>query len=164
MSGKPWTDERKAAHAASMTARWRDPAYRAKQQSRPVASPEARAAAGERMKQLNEQMRTDTKLKAKCVRGMTRTRRRPEYRAMQSLVMAETMARPENRAKARQHACEINRDPETRARQWAGKIRNGATPRPPRAKRAKKLTGEALFLHLLALEAKGKTGRRPSNG
>lgn len=144
MSGKPWTPEQKAAAAVRMEARWRDPAYRLKMEKRLGAialSEEARAAASARMTRLNEQMRTDAALKKKCVRGMTRARRDPSYRAMQALTMQETMSRPENAAKARQHACEMNRDPEIRSRQWAGKVRNGTTPMPPH--RMKKTGGGA---------------------
>jgi hypothetical protein len=124
-------------------------------------TPERKAASAERMKRLNERMRTDPALKTKCVKGQKRARRKPGYRAMQALTMAETMARPEVREKARQHACKINRDPEVRKRQWAGRVRSGKVPTPPRARPQPKLTGDALFLQLLALEAK-QAGAKPA--
>lgn len=142
MSGKPWTPERKAEHAKRMKARWRNPTYRKSQSTKnllAMADAQRRAAASERMKRLNEQMRSDEALKKKCVAGMTRSRRDPAYRAIQSLVMTETMARPALREIARQHACVINRDPDVRERQWAGrrrKLLEAAAP-PPFAEEAK---------------------------
>ncbi len=168
MSGKPWTPERRAAFSKQQKLRWRDPALReaARQRAtKAMADPTKRAQASARMKRLNEQMRSDAALKKKCVRGMKRVRREPSYRAMQALVMKDTMSRPENAEKARRHACEINRDPEVRRRQWAGKVRNGTQPKPPhaskqkRAERPPRLTGDALFVQLLALEARKGQGR-----
>ena len=113
-------------------------------------SAEQRAIKSKQMREMNERMRTDPDLKARTVAGATRARQKPEYRAMQALTMADVMSRPENREKARQHACDINRDPEVRERQWAGRVRNGKIPTPP------KMT----FLQRLAREAKRSQKQR----
>nr|WP_311538547.1 hypothetical protein [uncultured Bradyrhizobium sp.] len=162
MSGKPWSAERKAAHAKRMKARWSNPAYRSAQVGRLRAlnnGATARAAASERMRQLNERMRSDDALKRKCVSGMTKSRRDPAYRKMQSLVMAETMSRPENKAKAREHCASINRDPKVRDRQWAGRRRNTKIAEKPargpgREAAPQAMGPDALFLELLANEVR----------
>ncbi|MBR0855518.1 hypothetical protein [Bradyrhizobium liaoningense] len=163
MSGQPWSHEQKAAHAERMRLHWADPAYRewltAKSQARST-TPEARAAASERMRKLNERMSADPALKRKCIAGQKRVRRSKSYRQMQSLVMTETMARPENREKARQHACKINRDAAVRKRQWDGRRRKQLKP-PPKPKAsappsvpAAPTDANALFLKLLAGEVR----------
>jgi hypothetical protein len=164
VSGKPWTPERKAAMSKRMKARWRNPKYRKAQAARnrkAMADAQRRAAASARMKQLNERMRSDEALKKKCVKGMKRARRKPAYRAMQALVMAETMSRPELRAAARQHAIAINRDPDVRGKQWAGRRRKLLEAAAPQAPPRPEITGDvnAIFLRLLASEA-GR-GARP---
>jgi hypothetical protein len=127
MAGKPWSDERKAAHSARLRARWKDPEYRAgaSRRSGPL-SPEAKAAASERMRKLNERMKTDAELKRRNVEGQTAARQDPEYREIRAILMTETMLRPEVREKSRQHCVEINRDPEVRERQVRGWKKNRA--------------------------------------
>jgi hypothetical protein len=159
MSGKPWTPKRKAEHAKRMKARWRNPKYRrdqAAKSSAAMADALRRVAASERMKALNERMRSDHALKKKCVKGMTRARRKPRYRAIQSLAMRETMTRPELREQARQHACAINRDPEVREKQWAGRRRKLPEAAAPQAPPRPQVSGDvnAIFLQLLAGEAR----------
>lgn len=161
MSGKPWTPERKAAQAIRMRARCRNPKWRAAQSKKSraaMADPVKRAQASERMKLLNERMRTDAALKKKCVKGQKRARRKPSYRAVQSLTMKETMAKPENRETARQHACAINRDPAVRERQSAGrrrKLLQASAPPAPEAPPRPLVFGDVdtIFLQLLAAEA-----------
>lgn len=126
MAGKPWSDERKAAHGAMMRQRWA--AGRFKKRSRNLSA-EERAARSERAKRLNARLAGDPELRARWHRSICAARNRPDYVAMQSLVMAETMARPENREKARAHACTINRDPGTRQRQNAGRKQKKALRR-----------------------------------
>lgn len=121
MSGKRWTPERKAAHAARMRERWRRSVYA--KRAAPTIGEAARAARSARMKCLNDRMRDDKELKRKCVRGQKRVRRTQSYRAIQSAVMTATMARPELRALAAEHAARINKDPTVRRRQWAGRRR-----------------------------------------
>lgn len=121
-----WTPERRAAHAARLKQRWRDPTYRAAQAEKRRAAmrdPRRRAQASARMKTLNLRMRHDEELKAKCVRGQKRVRRAPAYRETQALVMADIMARPEQKRRARFHAIRINKNPKVRKRQWAGRRR-----------------------------------------
>lgn len=84
--------------------------------------PEVRAAASARMKRLNNQMRLNDAMKAKCLAG----RRRAcdaAARDIQRAVMTELMGRPEMKAKARAHAVKMNRDPAMRVRQWEGRRR-----------------------------------------
>jgi hypothetical protein len=76
-----------------------------------------------RMQLLNLMMKRDPALKARCVAGMTRVRRDPTYRAIQSAVMKEMMSRPEMREQARQHAVRINKNAAIRKRQWKGRRR-----------------------------------------
>lgn len=157
MSGKPWTPERKAAYSVRMRKRWRDPKYRKAraEQSRAIATdPEKRATASERMKRLNERMRSDPALKKKCVAGQKRARRKPGYRNMQSLTMRETMAKPENRETARQHARRINRDPKVRARQWDGRRR--------KQKEAKRKAAEAIGRFVLLAPPRPKIAGDPN--
>lgn len=121
-----WTPERRRAQGKRMKKRMRDKTVRAETLARLRAAnddPANRTAASVRMKQLNNRMSTDDKLKAKCVRGQKRVRRDPVYRATQALVMADIMSRPENKAKARKHVTKLNKDPEARQRQWAGRRR-----------------------------------------
>jgi len=131
MSGtrEAWTPERRAAQAARMRERYRNPSARRKQAehlARVRARPEVRAAASARMKRLNARIRDDDKLRGKVIRGQKRVRRSPQYRAMQSLVMTDVMSRPENRRAARFHCIRINKNPKVRKRQWAGRRRKAA--------------------------------------
>lgn len=121
-----WTPERRRAQGKRMKKRMRDKTVRAETLARlekANSDPANRAAASVRMKQLNNRMSTDDKLKAKCVRGQKRVRQDPTYRAIQSAVMTDIMSRPENKAKARNHVTKLNKDPEARRRQWAGRRR-----------------------------------------
>lgn len=163
MSGRSWTPERKAAFAKATRERQRDPKVReamSKRATASMANPTRRAAAAERMKLLNERMRTDKALKKKNIAGMKRTRGKKSFRAKQARIMTETMARPQLREKARQHACDINRDPEVRKRQWAGRRRKQqAVERKAseqKAPAAPKVAGDpnTIFLQLLAREAR----------
>lgn len=161
MSGKPWSEERKAAFSIQQKARWRSPKLRAAASERSrntMADPALRAAKSELMKALNERMRADEALKKKCVKGQKRVRRRKRFRAERSAAMRLMMRKPENREKARQHAIAINRDPEIRARQWEGRRRKAAEalqPKPAEAPPRPQIKGDpnAIFLQLLAREA-----------
>lgn len=129
MSGKAWTEDRKVAQSKRMKARWRNPEYRAAQTAKNGANnrnPVRRADASGRMKRLNARMRDDDKLRHKCIRGQKRVRRSPEYRAIQSAVMADIMSRPEMKRAARLHCKKINRNPRVRRRQWAGRRKKKA--------------------------------------
>lgn len=95
-----------------------------KRRPKPISQAE-RAKRSERMRKLNARLREDPELRKRWHASVSEARRRDDYRAMQSLTMAETMAKPENREKSRQHAARINRDPETRLRQNAGRAANG---------------------------------------
>lgn len=124
MSGKPWTPERRAAFASSMSERWRTGVYAKRKPA--VISPNERAARSARASALNIRMRDDEALKRKCVRGMKRVRRSPAYRAIQAAVMVDVMSRPELRRAARFHCIKINKKPKVRKRQWAGRRRRAA--------------------------------------
>jgi hypothetical protein len=119
MAGKPWTPERKAAHAAAMKARWAAGAYARRRL--PLIEESERNARRARMKRLNIRMRDDEDMKGRCVAGMKRVRRSAAYREIQAAVMAETMSRPELRRQARFHCIRINRNPKVRRRQWASR-------------------------------------------
>lgn len=124
-----WTPKRRRAQAKRMKKRMQDQTVLAETLERLQVArddPANRAAASDRMKQLNNRMSTDEKLKAKCIRGQKRVRRDPAYRSVQSVVMADIMSRPENKAKAREHVTKLNKDPKMRRRQWAGRRRKRA--------------------------------------
>jgi hypothetical protein len=121
VSGKPWTPERRAAFSESMRKRWAGGAY-AKRKP-PSIDPADRRRRSEQMKALNARAATDAELKRAMVKGATRARRKPAWRAVQALVMADIMSRPENKAKAAAHCRRINRNPRTRKRQWAARRR-----------------------------------------
>lgn len=121
MSGKPWTEERKAAWREVIRRRWRDGTYAAR---RPALIDEReRAARSGRMARLNIRMSYDDDLKRRCVRGQKRTRRSPGYVAVQSAVMKDLMSRPEMRRAAKFHCVKINKNPRTRKRQLATRRR-----------------------------------------
>lgn len=167
MSGKPWSDERKAAFSRQQKARWRDPKLRKAARDRgrkAMADPAKRAAKSELMKAFNERMRTDEALKKKCVKGQKRVRRRKAFRTKRSAQMREMMAKPENRARARQHAIAINRDPEIRAKQWEGRRRKALQPQAWEAPPRPTIKGDpdAILLALLAGETKDHQVRRAS--
>jgi hypothetical protein len=165
MSGKPWSDERKAAFSEQQKARWRDPKLRkaARERGRKIMTdPAMLAAKSELMKALNERMRTDETLKKKCVKGQKRVRRRKRFRAKQSAAMRQMMRKPENRERARQHAIAIDRDPKIRAKQWASRRRKAMQPKPVQAPPPPQIKADpnAIFLQLLAREAKSQPQTR----
>jgi len=71
-------------------------------------------------------MRDDEQLKAKCIRGQKRVRRRPAFRDIQAAVMKDIMARPEMRRAAHTHCVKINKNPRVRRRQWRTRRRRAA--------------------------------------
>lgn len=127
MSGKPWTEERRAAWGPQVRARWRRGIYAKRSPAR--ISEQDRAGRSARMKALNVRMRDNDGLKAKCIRGQKRTRRNGAYRQVQAAVMKDVMARPEMRRAARNHCIRINKNPRTRRRQWATRRRRSRVKR-----------------------------------
>lgn len=125
MSGKPWTEERKAAKRDAMRKLWAAGAFAGRRA--PAIDDEAeRMARVDRMARLNIRMSYDETLKRKCVRGQKRVRRSAAYRTVQAAVMRDVMSRPEQRRRAKFHCIRINKNARTRKRQWASRRRNSA--------------------------------------
>lgn len=121
MSGKPWTEERKAAYAEHVRQRWRSGVYTRRRP--PTLSEAERQARVARMHRLQIRLRDDERLKARQTRAVTRTRRSPEARAIAAAVMTDRMKDPELRRRARFHCVRINKNLKVRRRQWAGRRR-----------------------------------------
>lgn len=123
MSGKPWTEERRAAHSAAMRKRWRNGAY-ARRRHTPMSAAE-RAKKSAHMRALNEQMKADAILKIGNHTGRLQSWT-PERRAAQGEAMRAIMTRPEQRERARQHAKKKNHK-ECAEMRWR-RHRGGAVP------------------------------------
>ena len=82
-------------------------------------------SASDRMKALNERMKTDPILKGRNRSGIRKTRQTPEYRAKQAEVMRQRWRDPVTGQRLREgvkaNADRINGDDEIRRRQWAGR-------------------------------------------
>jgi hypothetical protein len=101
MAGKPWTEERRAEHSRRMRRRWKGGEF-ANRKSPTIADAERERRSG-RMRALNVRMLLDEKLKARNIRSVTKSRRRPDARAIASAVMTDRMQRPDMKASAAAH-------------------------------------------------------------